>query len=523
MDALRRCYGEAVASSDSEGEVERKRVDAAPHLDPKDVRAKGGSIVSRATTKEGDVHVQGVFAENNHLLGRVDDLAVARTGFETQRREHDRIRRGGGSDPTRKRAKKKTTRDGPNHDPSTDAWLYEDRKSPWAAPGKKEAVERNREDAAMREQAAEEEEEEEDIFAVEKPTGPSEAPVTSTKPSVETDKTVFHGKQEKDYQGRGWSEPPRDRKPIQETCYVPKRHVHTWKGHTKGVAAIRFFPIHGHLLLSASMDGTVKIWDVYGDKRCMRSYMGHAQAVRDICFSNDGTRFASCSWDKKMKLWDTETGKVLGTYSTGRVPLCVKIHPNENMQHVLLAGTSDNKVVEFDTNTGEQIQQYTEHMGAVNTITFIDDNRRFVTSSDDKTVRVWEYGIPVQIKYIAEPDMHSMPSVAVHPNQKWFVAQSLDNTVVTYSTKDRFRMNRKKTFKGHRNSGYACQVNFSHDGQFVVSGDAEGRCFFWDWKTTRVFRSIKAHDNVCVGCEWHPYETSKVATCGWDGLIKYWD
>lgn len=34
---------------------------------------------------------------------------------------------------------------------------------------------------------------------------------------------------------------------------------------------------------------------------------------------------------------------------------------------------------------------------------------------------------------------------------------------------------------------------------------------------------MKCHDQVLIGCEWHPLETSKVATCSWDGLIKYWD
>ena len=42
-------------------------------------------------------------------------------------------------------------------------------------------------------------------------------------------------------------------------------------------------------------------------------------------------------------------------------------------------------------------------------------------------------------------------------------------------------------------------------------------------QTTKIFRTIKAHDEVCIGVEWHPLENSKVATCSWDGTIKYWD
>ena len=92
-------------------------------------------------------------------------------------------------------------------------------------------------------------------------------------------------------------------------------------------------------------------------------------------------------------------------------------------------------------------QEYDYHLAAVNTVTFVDEGRRFVTTSDDKTIRAWEFGIPVQIKYIADPSMHSVPAVTLHPNTQWFIGTSLDNQIVTYSAKDRFRQNRKKTFK----------------------------------------------------------------------------
>ncbi|KAH7510741.1 uncharacterized protein LOC125420305 isoform X2 [Ziziphus jujuba] len=390
--------------------------------------------------------------------------------------------------------------------PASDTWLMRNRKSPWA--GKKEGLQT---------ELTEEQKKYAEEYAKKK--GEERG---GEKGEIVADKTTFHGKEERDYQGRSWISPPKDAKATNDHCYIPKRLVHTWSGHTKGVAAIRFFPKHGHLILSAGMDTKVKIWDVFNTGKCMRTYMGHSKAVRDICFSNDGTKFLSAGYDKNIKYWDTETGQVISTFSTGKVPYVVKLNPDEDKQNILLAGMSDKKIVQWDMNTGQITQEYDQHLGAVNTITFVDNNRRFVTSSDDKSLRVWEFGIPVVIKYISEPHMHSMPSISLHPNANWLAAQSMDNQILIYSTREKFQLNKKKRFAGHVVAGYACQVNFSPDGRFVMSGDGEGKCWFWDWKTCKVFRTLKCHEGVCIGAEWHPLEQSKVATCGWDGLIKYW-
>ena len=132
-------------------------------------------------------------------------------------------------------------------------------------------------------------------------------------------------------------------------------------------------------------------------------------------------------------------------FTNKRIPYCVKFNPDADKQNQFLAGCSDKKIVQvrrrrgttsrrhvclrltsrphacaatgqWDVNTGEIVQEYDQHLAAVNSITFVDDNRRFISTSDDKTVRVWDWGFPVVIKYIADPTMHSMPSVAVSPN-----------------------------------------------------------------------------------------------------------
>ena len=51
-------------------------------------------------------------------------------------------------------------------------------------------------------------------------------------------------------------------------------HIRRRSGHTKGVSAIRFIPKTAHLLLSSGMDSKVKLWEVHGKRRCIRTYMG---------------------------------------------------------------------------------------------------------------------------------------------------------------------------------------------------------------------------------------------------------
>ncbi|KAI8384374.1 WD40-repeat-containing domain protein [Radiomyces spectabilis] len=341
--------------------------------------------------------------------------------------------------------------------------------------------------------------------------------------------TIFHGASERDYLGRTYMAVPQDLdvnllgEPGTQDCFVPKRCIHVWEGHAHGTAAIRFLPKSAHLLLSGGMDNKLKIWDVYHDRSLLRTMIGHTKAVRDIAFNNDGRQFLSASYDRYVKLWDTETGQCIRAFTTGKTPYCVTFNPDEDKQNIFLTGCSDKKIVQFDTRTGEITQEYDQHLGAVNSITFVDDNRRFISTSDDKTMRAWEYDIPVVIKYIAEPDMYSMPSVTLHPNNKWMACQSLDNQIVVYGARDRFRMNRKKRFAGHLVAGYACKPGFSPDGRFISSGDSNGNVWVWDWKTCKILKKFKAHDKVVMNTEWHPHETSKMATCSWDGSIKYWD
>ena len=345
--------------------------------------------------------------------------------------------------------------------------------------------------------------------------------------STNAETSEFHGISETDYKGDSYLMRPPNKAVEIDKSFHPKKLVHTWRHGTKPITAIRFFPKTAHLLLSASADSKIKIFDVFREQELLRSYSGHTKALTDAEFSPTGVRMLSSSLDRYMKLWDVETGQCQGRFKTGAIPHVVKFNPSA--PHEFLAGMSDKKIVQFDTRVPAEsdksmVQEYDHHLGPINTITFVDEDRRFITTSDDKSLRAWDINIPVPIKFIAEPYMYALTRATLHPSGKHALFQSGDNQIVVYAAGDRFRQNRKKSFRGHNTSGYAVDVDVSPDGGLVASGDSGGYVCFWDWKSCKMFHKIKASAEGAVTCvRWNTQTTSRVATAGTEGTIKYWD
>jgi len=66
------------------------------------------------------------------------------------------------------------------------------------------------------------------------------------------------------------------------------------------VCGVAFSP-DGRLLVTASTDGTVKVWDpATGD--CLRTLSAHAESVYGVAVSSDG-RLATASLDRTARVW----------------------------------------------------------------------------------------------------------------------------------------------------------------------------------------------------------------------------
>lgn len=93
----------------------------------------------------------------------------------------------------------------------------------------------------------------------------------------------------------------------------------SFAGHTKDVTALAFLP-DGKAVLSASMDGTLRLWEI-GTARELRK-MEHKSGATDVALSPDGKQALSAGYeDKAVRLWNLEDGRELFAFSghVGRV------------------------------------------------------------------------------------------------------------------------------------------------------------------------------------------------------------
>jgi WD40 repeat protein len=119
-------------------------------------------------------------------------------------------------------------------------------------------------------------------------------------------------------------------------------------GHTDVVEGIEYSP-DGSRIASGSHDRTVRVWDA-ATKECLRVLEGHAEWVKGVAYSPQGNQLASASIDNTVRLWDVETGEcrfILIGHSEAVQTVAYSMNGN------LLASAGTDKILRlWDTVTG---------------------------------------------------------------------------------------------------------------------------------------------------------------------------
>lgn len=79
--------------------------------------------------------------------------------------------------------------------------------------------------------------------------------------------------------------------------------LQSYDAHESPVTGLSFHP-SGHYLLSSSLDGSVRAWDMR-EGHLLYTLHGHKSGVRAVSFTQDGGYFASAGGDAAVMLWKT--------------------------------------------------------------------------------------------------------------------------------------------------------------------------------------------------------------------------
>ena len=347
----------------------------------------------------------------------------------------------------------------------------------------------------------------------------------------------------------------------------------TLSEHNQRVRCVVFHP-HGKILASSSSDNTIKLWDVATGK-CWKTLAEHSSYVWSLAFSEDGSMLASGSEDRTIKLWDVATGKCLTTLTghTGWVRSVAFCGNSSNRnrysnRNILASGGGDRTIKIWDVNSGQCLQTLTGHKQRVRSVAFSPDGNKLASGSGDHTIRLWDYeqgqctktlhGHSSRLGALAfSPDGNMLASggedraiklwdvntskclktwqgyaswiqsVAFSPdgtmlasgseNRKielWHLDSDRDNRAIAQSE------NRKDIILGHQ--GWVCAVDFSPDGNLLVSASSDYSIKVWDIKTKKCLNTLRGHTRWIRTVAFSPDGKQLVSGSG-DYTIKLWD
>ncbi|KAL8563934.1 hypothetical protein ACOMHN_059364 [Nucella lapillus] len=157
-------------------------------------------------------------------------------------------------------------------------------------------------------------------------------------------------------------------------------------GHSGPVYAVSFSPDKTNLV-SASQDGTVRLWNILTWTNIV-CYKGHNYPVLDARFSPHGHYFVSGGMDRTARLWSTDHYQSLRLFVGHQSDVeCVQFHPNSNY---IATGSSDRAVRLWDVSNGSCVRILTGHKAAVQCMTFSSDGKYLATAGVDHIVIVWD-------------------------------------------------------------------------------------------------------------------------------------
>lgn len=171
--------------------------------------------------------------------------------------------------------------------------------------------------------------------------------------------------------------------------FGPPRRVsaelrHVLRGHTAGVLDLK---MDERWIVTCSKDASMNVYD----RKTLTLHTvlsGHGGPVNAVGLENG--RAVSASGDGKMILWDVETGNCIRIFEGHEKGLACIEFKND----LILSGSNDCTIKLWRASTGECLHTFAGHTLLVRALYFEPKTGYIVSTSYDRSVRVWEWREP---------------------------------------------------------------------------------------------------------------------------------
>ncbi len=288
---------------------------------------------------------------------------------------------------------------------------------------------------------------------------------------------------------------------------APQRMV--FGGDTGSATGVAFVPPDGQRIVSASLDGDLRLWDRETGKKIV-GRKAHDHFINDIAVSPDGRRLVSGSEDETAKLWGLEVGiDLLATRAGPGGVLAVAFSPAGDR----IAVADPDGITICDATLTEEVMRL-EGLGQ--RIAFSRDGKRlYAASRGSGEIDVFdlEHGRPLPA---LAADEYSISCLACSPAGDRLAAAGQERVVRVWE------MSGGRLLAQFPTDDRVNCLAFSPDGTRVAAGSDDRTIRVWDVAGQSLRAHLRGHEQAVISLAYSP-DGLQLASGSQDLTMRLWD